>query len=187
MPAVPAAIRTGPAARPSRSLSHRVAFRMPRRPPRFRPAAPSSSRRPAARPAQAAPTAARSSCNCLRRERRDVIRPAQQLDVRMTPDDARRRARHVEQDPLEGSAVPPAGRFGGIAGRPASPTIPVAAGCRRFASGVRKRHRPRPAPQVQAAAPAGGRSCRRALRRHRECARPARGASRRAPSCAAAS
>ena len=52
----------------------------------------------------------------LGRKRCDIFRPPQQLDVRMPPDDARRRARHVEQNPLEGSPVPPAGGLARVAG-----------------------------------------------------------------------
>ena len=124
----------------------------------------------------------------LGRKRCDVVRPAQQLDVRMPPDDARRRARHVEQDPVERSPVPPGWRA-----RAASPATSVAdspksvAGCPRRASAARRRHRPRRAPQVQAAARADGRSCRPAPRRHparaRRAAAPpvARRAARRHP------
>ena len=58
------------------------------------------------------------------RERRDVFRPPQQLDVRMPPDHAGRRARHVEQDPLEGSRRPTSRRARPHRRPPASPTSP---------------------------------------------------------------
>jgi hypothetical protein len=48
------------------------------------------------------------------REAFDVCMPAQQLDVRMAADDARRRARHIRQDALKGPAVPKGGRVADI-------------------------------------------------------------------------
>ena len=44
----------------------------------------------------------------------DVPLPPQQLDVRVAPDHAARGAGGVEQDRVEGRAVPPAGRLAGV-------------------------------------------------------------------------
>ncbi len=192
MPAVPAAIAAGRAIggqSPRRACVHRGRLRACRRNDRHgrfglqRRAArvdqPPARRKQRPRRAQ--------QLQLPGRERRDVFRPAQQLDVRMPPDHAGRRARHVEQDPLEGPAVPPAGGLARVAGhqrRRQSQSVQVVGDSRQALGRDIDRDQ---LAQVQAAAPAGDRSCRRAPRRHPERARRAAARPDRAPSCAAAS
>ena len=122
----------------------------------------------------------------LVRECGRIRRAAQQLDVRMAPDHAGRRARHIEQDALERR---PSHQSAGIAHRrpPAWRALRAAPGCPRSASGAREKHRPQVSSKFSLQLQQVSGSCRPGQRRHRAPARPARRATNRAASCAAAS
>ena len=144
----------------------------PARSPR---AAPSRSSRGGARPGRAAPPRARSMRELLRREGRNVRRAPQQLDVRVTADDAGRGARRIDQNALVRAPVPEGRRRAQVARRRArarrrSRRRFSSMSATRSALDVERRQIDAPAPR----APADGRSCPRGLRRHR--ARAVRGA-----------
>ncbi len=155
-------------------------------PPWFRPARPSSSHRAAGRPEQAAPTA-RATAATGAPPAPECPPATQQLDVRVAPDHAGRRARHVEQDAVERPTVPPGG---GLAPRRrplASPTNPNGAGSR-----VTRVRRSGETSTAISCASSGCSSSRWPVlppgaAQASRIRSPGRGSSSRAPSCAAAS
>ncbi len=96
--------RTGRHRRDAASAERRG---MCRSPPRSRRAAPSRSHRLVVRPARAKARARPRRPLLRRRERRDVGCAPMQLDVGLAAHDAGRRARRVEQDAIERTAIPP--------------------------------------------------------------------------------
>ena len=158
--------------------------------PRFPSRTPSRSRRAACPPRrEAAATAPSSSRACCAANAATSARAAQPLAVGMAAHDARRRARHVGEDAVERSAVPPRGRRRRRRRRRRATRAPARPQAREVLANARepraRRCRARSARRRRARA--GASSCRRARRRRRARACRRRASSSGAASCAPAS